>query len=104
MGGDIGNVELGEDVLGRLSIVVGRAADQREAGEGNERIHGGSPVLQEVTFDRGTRVEAAGEGRHHREPAGFQRGDHPVVMLRVAGKQVRAHHQLADRAGCTGAR
>ena len=38
MGGEIRDVEFGEDFVGRLGVVVGGAADQREAGQRNQRV------------------------------------------------------------------
>ncbi len=35
---DIGNVERGQDLLGRTGVIVGRSADQREAAEGDKGV------------------------------------------------------------------
>ena len=98
VGGDVGHVEPGENLLGRLRVVVGRAADQREAGERHQRVDRGAAIPDEVAIDRRTGVEAGGEGRHHAQAARLQAGDHAVVMRRIAGEQVGAHHQQADGA------
>jgi len=50
--GDVGHVQPGQHVLGRLGIVVGRPADQREAGQRDHRVHRHAAVLDEETFDR----------------------------------------------------
>jgi hypothetical protein len=38
MGGDVGNIEIGQQIFGGLGVVIGGAADQREAGERQQRI------------------------------------------------------------------
>ncbi len=95
---EVGHVQFGEDVLGRLRVVVGRAADQREAGERDQRVDGGLPVFEEVALDGGPVVEPGGEGRDHLHAACFERGDDAVVVPGVARQQVRTHHQQAHRA------
>jgi hypothetical protein len=97
-GGDVGDIDGGEDFLGGLGIVVGGASDKGESGEGDDRVDGGGAVADEVLFDGGTLVEAAGEGGDGMQAARLHRGDDAVVMGGVAGDDVGAHHQQADGA------
>ena len=96
MGGKIGNVEPRQDRLRGPRIIVGRAADEREAGERHQRINDGLAVLQEEGLDRGAGIEPAGKGRHHLQPARFERCDHAVIMGGVLGEQVGAQKEEAD--------
>ena len=56
--GQVGHVQAGQDFLGGLRVVVGRAAHQREAGEGQHGVDGAVPVAGEVLLDGGARIEA----------------------------------------------
>ena len=98
MGGEVGYVQGREHIFGGFGIVVGRSADQREAGQRHQCVDLHDAVTDEKTIDRGTRIEAGGEGWNHAHALRFQRGDHAVVVTGVAGQQVRAQHQHADRA------
>ena len=98
LGGEVGHIEPGQHRLGGGGVVVGGAADQREAGERDQRVDAGAPVLHEEGLYRRAVVEAAGEGRHHVEALRLQGGDDAVVMGGVAGEHVAAHHQQADPA------
>ena len=101
---DVGHVERRQHLFGGAGIVVGRAADQREAGQRDHRVDERPAALQEIALDRRPRVESAGEGRDDPQALGFQRRDHAVVVRGVAGEHVGAHHQQADHAGLAAAR
>ena len=101
--GEVGHVEPGEHVLGRLGVVVGRPADQREAGQRHQGVDQRLAVTQEEPLDRRTRIEPGGKGRDHAQAARLQRRDDAVVVTGVAGQQVGAHQQQADRAARAGA-
>ena len=47
VGRQIGDVEGRKDVLGRFRIIVGRTADQREAGQRDHRVDRAAAVLHE---------------------------------------------------------
>ena len=98
VGRDIRHIEAGQDVFGRLGVVVGGTTDQREAGERDDRVDGGCPVLEEIPLDRRAGVEPGGEGRHHLEPSGLESGDDAVIMAAITSQHVGAHHQEADPA------
>ncbi len=101
---DAGHVELRQHGFGRRRIVVGWAADQRETGQANQGIDRRSGAVHEVSPHGGPAVETAGEGGHDLEALGFQGSDHAVVMTGVAGQNVGAHDQQADRSAerCSG--
>ncbi len=67
--GEVGHVELREHFLGGARVVVGRTADEREAGQRHDGIDDRAPVLHEELFDRGPRIEAGREGRDDAQPA-----------------------------------
>ena len=98
MSGEIRHIELRQHLFGGLGVVVGGAADQREAGERHQRVDRGAAAVHEKGLHRRPRVEAAGEGRAHVQALRLQAGDHAVVVRGVAGEQVGPHHQQADRA------
>ena len=100
--GEIGHVEFGQDVFGRLRVVVGRATDQRKTGQRNDGVDGRPAVIEEERVDRGARVEAGCKARHHPQTARFHGGDHAVVVVGIAGQQVRPHQQQADAAALAG--
>jgi hypothetical protein len=77
MGGEVGHVERASMSSAAFGVVVGGAADQREAGQRHHRIDGGAAVLHEEALDRRARVEAAGEGRDHAQAARLQRAITP---------------------------
>ncbi len=80
MGGDVGHVELDQRRLGGSRVVVGGAADQREAGERDHRVDGGAAVVEEEALDGGARIEAAGKGRNDGEAARLEGGDDAVIV------------------------
>ena len=98
MRGEIGNIELGQNVFGRLRIVVGGTADQREAGQRDHRIDGAAAILHEEAFDRRALVEAAGESRNDAQALGLECRDHAVIVAGISGQQIGAQQQDADRA------
>ena len=104
MGGDVGHVELGQHVLGSLGVVVGRAADERKAGKGHHRVDDRPRALKEIGAHRRARIETAAEGWNDAQAAGLERRDHTVVVPGVAGEDVGAHDEHADRPGLAGAR
>ena len=95
-GGQIGDVQLGQDRFGRLGVVVGRSADQREAGERDDRIDRRLAVLQEEPLDRRARIQTACKRRDDLQAACFERLDHTIVVGGVAGQHVGAHEQQTD--------
>ncbi len=96
--GEVGHVQPRQDVLGGARVVVGRPADEREAGQRHQRVDRRPGVVEEEGFDRRAGVEPGREGRQHAQAACLQRGDHAVVVLGVAGQQVGAQQQHADGA------
>ena len=104
MRGDVGHVEPREHVLGRLRIVVGRSADEREACQRDDGIDRRTAVLDEELLDRRTRVETGGKGRHHVQATRFKCRDDTVVMRGIAGQRIRAQQQQADGAAAAGLR
>ncbi len=98
VGGDIGHVQHGEQRLGGVRVVVGGAADQREAGERDHRIHRRHAVAHEEALDRRARIKPAGEGRDHPQSLRLQRGDDAIIMVGIAGQHVGAQQQHAHRA------
>ena len=96
MGGQIRYVEGRENFFGCLGVVVGRAADQRESGEGHDRIDDRATVLAEEFFDGWALVESACEDRHHAQAARFEGSDRAVVVARIVRQQIRAQHEQAD--------
>ncbi len=97
VGGDIGDVEVAEKRRRAGGVVIGGAADQREAGQGDEGVDRRNAVALEEGVDRGARVKAAREGRNNSQAPRLEGGDHGVVVGRVVGEQVRTHEQEADR-------
>ncbi len=95
---DIGDVERGERVGGGGGVVVGRSADQREAGERDDGIDRRPAVLHEELLDRRPRIEARCKDRHNPQPTRLERLDHAVVMPGIPGKHIGAQHEQADRA------
>ena len=88
----------GPEFLGRLGVVVGRAADQREAGQRYHRVDHRAAVLHEEALDRRPLVEAAGKRRNHAQSLGFERRDHAVVVAGVAGQQIGPQQQQTNGA------
>ena len=81
-----------------FEVVVGGAADQREAGQRDHRIDRAAAVLHEEAFDRRALIETAGESRDHAQPFRLERRDHAVIMTGISGQQIRAQQQHADGA------
>ena len=95
MGGDIGNVEPGEDFLRRLGVVIGGAAHQGETHQRHHGVDGGLAVLHEEFFDGRAGVKASREGGDDAQAPRFQRRDHAVVVTSVARQHIGAHEQQA---------
>ncbi len=102
MGGDVGHVELDQRRLGGSRVVVGGAADQREAGERDHRVDGRAAVVEEEALDGGARIEAAGKGRNDGEAARLEGGDDAVIVAGVAGEQVGAQDDEPDAGAAAG--
>ena len=96
--GEVGHVEIRQHFFGGARVVVGRTADEREARQRHDGIDDRPPVLHEELFDRRARIESGREGGYDAQPPGLEGRDHAVVVLRIAGQQVRAQHQQAHRA------
>ena len=79
-------------------VVIGGAADQREAGQRYQRIDLRLAVLQEIAFDRRAGIEAAGESRNDVQSLGFERRDDAVIVRRISRQHIGPHHQDADGA------
>ncbi len=100
LGGEIRNVEPGQQTFRRRRVVVGGPAHQGEAGERDQGVDDRSPVPLEEGLDRRAVVEAGGEGGNDGEAARFEGGDHAVIMRRVPGQNIRPHQQEADPPPC----
>ena len=98
VGGEIRTIELRQNLFGRFRIAVGGAADEREAGQRNQRIDSRLAVFHEEGFDRRSLIEPAGKGRNDAQAFRLQRGDRAVIMAGVASENVRAQQQQPDRA------
>ena len=94
-GGEIGDVQGGQGLLGGLVVVVGRSANQGEAGQGDHGIHRRPAVAHEKALQGRAGVQAAGEGRHHLEAPVLEGGDDGVIVGGVAGQDIGAHQQQA---------
>ena len=100
----IRQVQAGQQVLGRARIVVGRPADQGKTGQGHQGVDGGLAVLHEKGLHCRTVVQAAGKGWNDAHATRLQRGDHAVIVSRVAGQDIRAQQQHTHRALGAGGR
>lgn len=98
LGGEAGYVERRQHRLCGACVVVGRAADQREARQRDYRIDGRAAVAKEELLDRRPRIQATGEGRHDAQAARLQRLDHAIVVAGVVGERIRTQQYQADRA------
>ena len=96
---DIGHVETGQRFHRSIHVVIGGTADQREAGQVDDRIDLRLAVPDKKFLDRRPGVEAVGEGGNDAQATGFQRPDHAVIMAGIAAEQIGAQHQQPDRAG-----
>ena len=94
-GGEIGHVQGGQGLLGGLVVVVGRAADQGEAGEGDHGVHRRPAIAHEETLQGRAGVQTAGEGRDHLQATVLEGGDDGVIVGGVASQDVGAHQQQA---------
>ena len=95
--GDVGHVERGKRVDGGAAVVVGGAADEAEAGEGDEGVDPALRVTKASIAGRPSRP--GGEGGDAGDAAGLERRDDGVVMRGVGGEDVGAQHQEADGGG-----
>ena len=98
LGSDVGNIERGQHLFGRLGVVVGGAAHQGETGQRDHGIDRRSTVAQEKGFDRRALVEADGEGRHDLQSLCLQCCNGAIVVTCIARQDVRAHQQQPDPA------
>ena len=98
MGGDIGPVQLGEDLLGCLGVAVRRAADKAETGQVDDGINRRLAVLHHQRFDGRTLVETTRKRRNDVQATALQRADDAVVMVAVLAQHIGAQHQHADGA------
>ncbi len=96
---DVRHIERRQNFFRCARIVVGGPADQREAGQGDDRVDDRPVALHEVALDRRPRIEPAGEGGQHPQAFRLQRGDDAVVVSGVAGEHVGPHHQQSHHAG-----
>ena len=85
MRGDIRHVQLGQQLLGCPRIVVGRPANQAEAGQRHNRIDRCLAVMGEVGPYRLALIQAAGKGGNDLQASCFERRDDAVIMRGVAG-------------------
>ena len=97
VGRHVRHIEPRQHVLGGLRVVVGRPADEREAGQGHHGIDGDRAVLDEELVDRRPGIQSGGEGRNDPQTPCLQGRDHAVVVPGVVGQQIRAQHQHPDR-------
>ena len=100
---DVGHVQLGQDLFGRLGVVVRRPANEGEARQRHHGVHRHPAVLDEEALDGRTRVQPGGKCGHHFQAASLQGGDDAVVVPCVAAQQVGAQQQQAHRALGAGA-
>ncbi len=103
VGGDVGHVERGERLLGGGAVVVGRAADEAEAGQRQERVDAWSRRRR----GRTPRSPGGRRGRWRRRAARAGRGPRARGSPRRSAsvspdEHVGAHQQEADRAGGAG--
>ena len=98
MRADIGHVQRSQQRLGRLGIVIGRPANQREPGQRHDRIHDRHTVFHEEPRYRLARIQPAGKGRQHAQAALLHGRDHAIIMPRIARQHIGPQHQQPDRA------
>ena len=99
VGGEVGQVELAQNLARGLRIAIGRAADQRKAGEVDDGIHGGLAItVDKEGFDCRACIKPAGEHRHDLEPGGFEGSNRAVIMRAVAAQQIGTQQDQPDRA------
>ena len=94
----IRHIEFRQHFLGCFGVVVGRPADEREAGERHHRVNQRTTFFHEERVNRRPSIEAGRERGDHLQPASLHCGNHAVVMIGVARQHVRAHQQQAHRA------
>ncbi len=97
-------VEPGQNILGRLGVIIGRAADQREAGQRYHRVDHAAAVLHEEALDCRPLVEAAGKHRNDAQSPGFEGRYHAVIVAGVSGQQIGPQQQKTDGAFLVGDR
>ena len=95
-GADIGNIEGLQHLDGAFGIIEGRAADEREAGQGNESIDGGRLAAHEEAADRRPGIKTARESWDDAHAARLEGGDDAVIVSGIAGGDVGAQHEQAD--------
>ena len=96
--GDERNVEALEHLRGSTGVVERRAAHEREPGQRQHGVDDDALGVEEELLDRGPVVQTRGVGDDHSKAAALERLDDAVVVPRVAGEDVRAHDEHADRA------
>ena len=97
--GDVGNIQLDQGRFRRLRVVEGRAhrpAKSRSGTAGHRWPPGRAD--RKTPIDRGSRIQAAGEGRNDAQAARLKPVDDRVIVRRVTRQHVRAHDQEADGA------
>ena len=93
----VGHVERAQRVLCGGSIVVGRATDEAEPGQGHQGINARAVLVPEEAVDRGAGIQSRREGGDNAQALCFERLDHAVIMGGVSGQHVGAHNKQADR-------
>ena len=91
---NVRNIQAREHRDRALAVVIGRAADEAEPGEGDQRVD----FAREIGVHRGPRVETAGEDRDHAVPGRLEGADDMVVMRGVGGEHIAAQEHDTDRA------
>ena len=94
----IGHIELGENVFSCPGVVVGGATDQRESGQGHDRIHRAAAIFHEKAFDRRPLIQAAREGGDHAQPLRLECGNDAVIVTGIPGEQIGPQQQETDGA------
>ena len=96
VGGNVGNIELFEDLNGGIIVVIGRATDKAKASEGDHRINFGTVGIAEVIVDCRTSVQTTCKAWDNAQTARLEGADHRVIMGRIRAQNIRAHHQQTD--------
>ena len=65
MRGDIGHIKFRERRFRRARIIVGRAANQRKARQGNKSVNRGCAIPGEEGIDGRPAIKPGSEGRDH---------------------------------------
>ena len=98
MGGDIGNIELRESLLGCARIIIGGPANKGEAGERDHGIHRWHIIAHEVRVHRRAGIQPRGEYWDHVQPLRLKRVNHAVIVARIIGQHIGTQKHQADRA------